>query len=77
MKSFIKTMDDLPLIVKVIFAIPALDVIWVIYRLVKSLDKNHTLGIVLAVILIFVGLPFLWLVDIIWIVLNGTVLWVD
>ena len=75
--EFVKAMDKLPLIVKIILAIPMLDVIWVIYRLVKSLAKNNTIGIVLAVVLLFVGIPFLWLVDMIFLVLNGKVLWVD
>ncbi|HKL84616.1 MAG TPA: hypothetical protein VJZ48_04025 [Bacilli bacterium] len=75
--EFVKAMDKLPLIVKIILAIPMLDVIWVIYRLVKSLAKNNTIGIVLAVVLLFVGIPFLWIVDMIFLVLNGKVLWVD
>lgn len=77
MKKFIKAMDDLPLIVKFILAIPALDIIWVIYRLVKSLTKDNMLGVILAIILIVVGLPWLWLVDMIFIVLKGQVLWID
>ena len=77
MKKFIKAMDDLPLIVKFILAIPALDIIWVIYRLVKSLTKDNMLVVILAIILIVVGLPWLWLVDMIFIVLKGQVLWID
>lgn len=77
MKAFIKGMDDLPLILKVILALPGLDIIWVIYRLIRSITKDNMLGIVLAIILIVVGLPILWLIDIIFIVLKGTVLWID
>lgn len=77
MKKFVKVMDGLPLIVKFILAIPFLDIIWVIYRLVKSLSKNNMLGVVLAIVLIIVGIPFLWLVDMIFIVLKGQVLWID
>lgn len=77
MKKFVKVMDDLPLIVKFILAIPFLDIIWVIYRLVKSLSKDNMLGVVLAIVLIIVGIPFLWLVDMIFIVLKGQVLWID
>lgn len=75
--NFVKTMDELPLIVKIILAIPALDIIWVVYRLVKSLNKKSTIGVVLALVLLFFGWPFLWLLDIIFIVLRGQVLWVD
>ncbi|HKM02844.1 MAG TPA: hypothetical protein VJZ31_02840 [Bacilli bacterium] len=75
--NFVKAMDRLPLILKIILAIPALDVVWVIYRLIKSMAKSNMLGAILAIVLIFVGLPFLWFVDIISILLTGTVLWVD
>lgn len=71
----VKWMDNLPKWAKVVLALPCLDVVWVIYRLVKSLGKKQTLGIVLAVILIVVGLPWLWLLDIITIILLDKVLW--
>ena len=77
MKSIIKALHDLPMLVKVILALPALDVVWVVYRLLRSLDKNNILGVVIAVLAIFVGLPWLWLVDILCIVLKGDVWWID
>ena len=77
MKSFIKAIDDLPTLVKLILALPGLDIVWVIYRLFRSLVKNNILGVIVAVVAIVVGLPWLWLVDIICILLNGKVWWVD
>lgn len=77
MKSFISAMDGLSKVVKIILAIPFLDIIWVIYRLVRSIDKQNTLGIILAILLIIIGIPFLWLIDIICIVLNDKVWWID
>ena len=77
MKSIIKALHDLPMLVKVILALPALDVVWVVYRLLRSLDKHNILGVVIAVLAIFVGLPWLWLVDILCIVLKGDVWWID
>ena len=77
MKDFISAMDNLPLWAKVLLAIPMLDIIWVAYRLIKSIDANNVLGIVLAVVLIVVGIPFLWLIDIISLVVVKKVLWID
>ena len=77
MKSFIKAIDDLPTLVKLILALPGLDIVWVIYRLLRSLVKNNILGVIVGVVAIVVGLPWLWLVDIICILLNGKVWWVD
>ena len=70
-------MDNLPLIVKIILALPALDIIWNVVRLLKSVAKNNVVGIVLALVLIFVGAPFMWLIDLICIVLKGKIWWLD
>jgi hypothetical protein len=47
----------------------------VIYRIVKSVRDNNMLGIILGVVLLFVGFPFLWLIDIICIIMKDTVWW--
>lgn len=75
LNELIKSFDNLPKIVKLILAIPALDIIWVIYRIVKSVRDNNMLGIILGVVLLFVGFPFLWLIDIICIIMKDTVWW--
>ncbi len=77
MKDFISAINNLPLWAKVILAIPFLDIVWVVYRLAKSIVANNTVGIILACVLIVVGIPFLWLVDIITLCLNKEVLWLD
>lgn len=77
MKSFISWMEKLPVWGKILFALPMLDIIWVIYRLARSIDKNNTFGIILTVIMIIIGIPFLWLVDIISIACTDNVLWFD
>lgn len=77
MNTFVKAFDDLPLVAKILLALPFLDIIWVIYRLFKSLAKSNTIGIVLAVLLIIIGIPFLWLIDIVTLALSGQVIWLD
>lgn len=75
MDAFVKAFDGLPKVAKIILAIPFLDILWVIYRLCKSVAEKNTLGIVLAIVLIIVGIPFLWLVDIITLIVCDKVLW--
>lgn len=77
MKNFIETMEKLPMIVKILLALPMIDIIWVVYRIVRSVDKQSTFGILLGVIAIIIGIPFLWLIDIVCICLNGNVWWID
>ena len=77
MKDLIKSIDNLPKLIKLILAIPALDIIWVVYRLMRSLVKKNTLGVVIAAVLIIVGLPWLWVIDLICIALTDKVWWLD
>lgn len=71
MKELINAFDNLPLIVKIILAIPALDIIWSIYRIVRALDEKDTIALIVAIILCFV--PITWILDIICIALKGNV----
>ena len=77
MKDIVKTFDNLPLILKLIVALPGLDIIWNIVRVCRSLAKNNTVNAVIAVILIFVGIPFVWLIDILFILFKGNIWWLD
>lgn len=67
--------DGLPKLVKILLAIPCLDIIWVIYRLVKSINANDMIFLIVAVLLIVIGLPWLWLVDIITLIITDNVIW--
>lgn len=73
--ELVKSFDNLPKIVKLILAIPALDIMWNVYRILKSVTENNTLGIIVGVLLLIVGFPFMWVIDMICIVLNNTVWW--
>ncbi len=77
MKSFIKTVDDLPLLIKLLLCIPAISVFWGIYRLCRSIVKGDTLHIVLGVVFIFVSGIIFWIIDIICILMNNKVWWID
>ena len=74
MKDFIKAFDNLPWIVKIILCIPALDIVWNIYRLFRSIEAKNNVGIIISIIL-FVCAPFLWLIDLICVILNGKIWW--
>lgn len=75
-KKLINTIDGLDKIIKLILCIPVLDIIWSVYRLLKSVVANNVVGIVISVILIFCA-PFMWLVDLICLLLNGKIWTVD
>ena len=75
MKDLIKAIDNLPQIVKLILCIPMLDIVWAVYRVLRSLVANNLLGIIASIALIIVGIPWLWIVDLVCMILNKKVLW--
>lgn len=77
MDKFFAMVDDLPFIVKILLCIPFVAIFWTVYRLLKSIAAKNILGIVLAAVLIIVGVPFLWLVDLIFIIIKGSIWWLD
>jgi len=69
MKDYIKFIEGLPFIVKLIFALPILDgILYGIYRIAKG-------SIILGIIWIFVGAAILWIIDLISVIVNGKVKW--
>lgn len=63
--GFVKWLDKAPLWLKIIFALPGLDFIWAIYRIVKGACTGKV-GILLAGILwLLLGWAILWIIDII------------
>ena len=78
MKQFIKALDDMPFIVKILLCLPVLDIVWNIYRICKSADKNNTTGIVLGVVVLFLGrYTVVWLFDLICMIVKKDILWID
>lgn len=77
MKGIVKAFDNLPLIVKIILALPVIDIAWAIYRLCRSLDKGNVVGIVLAILMLFFCPAIFWLIDIITLLVIGKVIWID
>lgn len=77
MRDVIKFFDDLPLVAKVIFALPVLDILWAVYRLCRSISKENALGIVLGALMLFFCPAIFWLVDIITLLVMGKVIWLD
>lgn len=75
-KQVIELIDKLPQIAKLILCIPVLDIVWSIYRLLRSIVANNVLGIVVSVILIFCA-PFMWLIDLICLLLKGKIWTLD
>lgn len=65
MKEYVNWMDKLPLIIKIILALPGLDSIFYgLYRLFNG-------HIIAGIVWLLAGWAILWIVDIITIILSG------
>ena len=69
--GFVKVMDDLPWIVKIILCIPALDIIWGIYRIIKGASQGNMLMLVFGILWIIPGAVICWLIDLITTIFAG------
>ena len=65
MKNFVKWMDDAPLWLKIVFALPVLDIVWAIYRIVKGVTYKKVSRIIAGILWILLGLAILWIIDLI------------
>lgn len=74
MKELVKFFEDAPFILKVIFCIPALDVLWAIYRIAVGISNNNIYNVILGILWIIPGAAFAWVVDLITVLLTGKVL---
>ena len=75
MKDLIKSFDRLPYIVKLILCIPALQIVWGIYRVCRSLVKKNVLALIISILLIVPGAAFMWLFDLICVLFSKKVWW--
>lgn len=67
MQEYVKFIDGLPFILRLILAFPALDgIFYGIYRIAKG-------KVILGIIWIFVGFAIFWIIDIYSLLVNGKV----
>ena len=67
MRAWVKFLDDLPLIGKIIFALPGIDgIAYGLYRIGKG-------RLIVGLLWIPLGFAILWIIDLVSIILNGKV----
>lgn len=71
--GLVAAFDNLPWIVKIIFALPGLGFLWGIYRIAKGLEKGNSILLIVGILWILLGWAILWFIDIISIIATGHV----
>ena len=77
MKDLVKTLETLPWIIRVLLVV-LYGAYGNLIRLFKSLAKKNVVGVILAVILLLAGgLLILWIVDLVCVLTNKPIWWID
>ena len=71
MKDIVKQLNDLPFIVKLILCIPVLDIVWSVGRVLNGLAQKNLFWTIVGILTIVPGAAFMWVVDIVLIILRG------
>ena len=65
MKNLVNAFDNLPWLVKLLFCLPGLNILWAIYRICKGATTKNTLMLIVGILWVLFGTVILWIVDLI------------
>ncbi len=72
MKDIVHFFDEMPLILKIILALPFIDgIAWGIYRIAKGIDENNAVLFIAGIIWIIFGFFLFWVLDLVAIIIKG------
>ncbi len=69
--EFIEAIDALPWIVKLILCIPALDIVWSIYRIIKYASPVNGIMLLISIVMCIGSFTIGWILDVICVIMNG------
>ena len=75
MAAFCKWMDDRSRLVKILFCLPIVDILWGLYRLFGAIKDKNWARLVLAIIWILLGGEIAWILDLVCIIITGHIFW--
>ena len=75
MNQFIKWMDNRSRLVKILFCLPIIDIIWGVYRVLGAIKNKNWFHLVLAIIWLFIAGFVGWVLDLVCIILFNHICW--
>lgn len=75
MSQFIKWMDNRSRLVKILFCLPIIDIIWGVYRVLGAIKNKNWLHLVLAIIWLVIAGFVGWVLDLVCIILFNHICW--
>ena len=70
MKGIVKWFDEAPIWLKIIFALPGLDIIWAVYRIIKGIAYGKVSTLIIGILWILLGWGILWIIDLVSIIIK-------
>ncbi|MBO5212759.1 MAG: hypothetical protein J6B60_04380 [Clostridia bacterium] len=68
--AFVNAIDNLPKIAKILLALPFLDIVWAIYRIIKGATTQNWVTMVAGILWIVFGCFITWILDIVFLILD-------
>ena len=75
MREYCNWMNGQSRLVKILFCLPIIDILWGLYRLFGAIANKNTLHLVLAIIWIIIAGFIGWVLDLVCIILTGHIFW--
>ena len=69
--SLVAQFENLPWLIKLILALPALDIVWAVFRIIKGLTTGDLLLTIIGILWIVPGAAFGWIIDLVGVILKG------
>ncbi|MDX9691497.1 MAG: hypothetical protein RBT45_03515 [Acholeplasmataceae bacterium] len=74
MRDLVKAYDGLPFLIKLILALPGIDgIAYGIYRIAKGIDRKDNVMLLAGIIWLFLGIVILWVIDLVSVLMYGSV----
>ena len=70
MKDLLKAVDKLPWIAKLILCLPALDIVWAVYRIIKGVVAKDNVKVIIGAVWILGACTITWIFDLVTVILN-------
>ncbi len=75
MKEFCNWLDSQSRLVKILFCLPVIDVVWAIYRIGGAIANKNWLHLVLAILWVVIGPTFGWILDLVCSIVFNHIFW--
>lgn len=75
MNQFIKWMDNRSRLVKILFCLPIIDIIWGVYRVLGAIKNKNWFHLVLAIVWLVIAGFVGWVLDLVCIILFNHICW--